>query len=54
MSEKGKLVVPNYNRTMPRFYACFADNGLGNRAMAMKEILVQCKNYLAAIVECQC
>ena len=43
LSEEGRLTIPNFRRTMPRFYSCFADNGLGGRAMAALEVEVQCE-----------
>ena len=43
LSEEGRLTIPNFLRTMPRFYSCFADNGLGGRAMAALEVQVQCE-----------
>ncbi|XP_076438582.1 hemicentin-2-like [Babylonia areolata] len=41
VSEDGKLVIPKYTRSMPRFFSCFANNGLTSRAMLALEIQVQ-------------
>lgn len=40
-SLNGVLSMTNFKRDKPRFYTCFADNGLGNRATAPLEIKVQ-------------
>ncbi|KAK7106149.1 hypothetical protein V1264_017439 [Littorina saxatilis] len=42
-SNNGKLVIENYQRSMPRFYSCFADNGLSTRVMAPLQVEVHCE-----------
>nr|KAG5705534.1 hypothetical protein BaRGS_009187 [Batillaria attramentaria] len=40
-SKDGVLTITKFHRDNPRFYTCFADNGLGNRATVPLEIKVQ-------------